>query len=270
MRLGIHNRSLSRDNLQEAFRLAAQAGVEGVEVAYCTSQEARQLRRWENHAQAVSALAQAGNLAVPSLNLACLCGAPSLIGSPDVIESSLELITSAILAAKAVGAPVVLVPFFGKNTIEVEKELNKAADALTRLIEPAEEAGVILGVESTLNFDRQLFLLDHLGHTANVRVYFDTGDALAHKFDVATGIRDLGGQRIVQVHLKDVRIVEGAPPDFDVALGEGNVDFRAVAQALAAIRFDGWGILETPPGDDALSSAKANLKYAREILAAAK
>jgi sugar phosphate isomerase/epimerase len=269
MRLGIQSRSLSRDDLQEALRLAGQAGAEGVEVTYCTSQEARQLRRWENHGEALSATARGSGLAVPSLNLTCLCGAASLIGSPDMIESSLELIASAISAAKAIGSPVVLVPFFGKNTIEVERELNRAAEALTRLVEPAEEAGVILGVESTLNFDQQLFLLDHLGHTANVRVCFDTGDALAHKFDAATGIRDLG-ERIVQVHLKDVRIVEGAPPDFDLALGEGNVDFRAVAQALAAIRFDGWVILETPPGSDSLASATGNLKYAREVLATAK
>lgn len=264
MRLGILNKSLSGDSLQAAFDLARQAGAEGVEIAYSTTQEARQLRRWEEHAQAVSAMVGDTGLAVPSLNLACLCGAPSLIGSSDVVESSLGLVRSAISAARAIGARVVVVPFFGKNAIEVERELGKAADALARLAEPAEEAGVILGVESTLNSNQQLFLLDHLGHTGNVRIYFDTGDSLAHKFDVATGIRDLGGERIVQVHLKDVRIAEGAPPDFDVALGQGDVDFRAVAQALAAVRFDGWGILETPPGADPLAGARANLKFARE------
>jgi sugar phosphate isomerase/epimerase len=266
MHLGIHSKSLSRDSIEEAFRLAAQTGAEGVEVAYSTTQEARPLRRWEEHARMVSALAQANGLSVPSLNLYCLCNAPSLIGTGEVIDSGVEFVTAAISAAGAMGAPVVILPFFGKNTIEVERELQKAGDALGRLVEPAEEAGVILGVESTLNFDQQRFLLDNLGHSDSVRICLDTGDALAHKFDAPTGIRELGGDHIVEVHLKDVRFSEGAPPDFNVALGEGNVDFRAVAQALNAVGFDGWAILETPPGLDPLAAAKANLQYAREVL----
>jgi sugar phosphate isomerase/epimerase len=266
MHLGIHSKSLSRGSIEEAIRLASQSGAEGVELVYSTTQEARPLRRWEEHARMVSALARKSGLAVPSLNLSCLCNAPSLIGTGEIIDSGVEFVTAAISAAQAMGAPVVLLPFFGKNTIEVERELQKAGDALGRLVEPAEQAGVILGVESTLNFDQQRFLLDHLGHSDSVRICLDTGDALAHKFDAPTGIRELGGDHIVEVHLKDVRVSEGAPPDFNVALGEGNVDFQAVAQALNAVGFDRWVILETPPGLDPLAAAKANLQYARETL----
>ena len=85
---------------------------------------------------------------------------------------------------------------------------------------------------------------------------------------MATAIRDLGREAIGQIHFRDVRISEGQPPDYNLALGEGNVDFRAVVQALRAIGYDGWIILETPPGADPLASASANLAFARDALKA--
>ncbi len=48
-------------------------------------------------------------------------------------------------------------------------------------------------------------------------------------FDVVEEIRWLGGARICEVHLKD-------NPHY---LGEGNIDFRAVVDALADVGFDG-------------------------------
>ena len=66
----------------------------------------------------------------------------------------------------------------------------------------------------------------------------------------------------------DVRLgEEGHPPDWDVALGQGDVDFAAVASALKAMGYDGWVILETPATDDPVAAAQANLDFARQLLA---
>ena len=54
------------------------------------------------------------------------------------------------------------------------------------------------------------------------------------------------GSLIRRVHLKDTRERRG-----DCRLGEGRVDFAACAQALAEIGYDGWLVLETPPGPPA-------------------
>ena len=65
--------------------------------------------------------------------------------------------------------------------------------------------------------------------------YYDVGNSTKNGFDVVEEIRWLGGARICEVHLKD-------NPHY---LGEGQIDFTAVIDALADIGFDGWAQLET-------------------------
>jgi sugar phosphate isomerase/epimerase len=267
LQLGITSTALGANGLAETFQRAAQTGAEGLELAYRTEKEAASLLKADYRRQLVG-LARSSGVAVTSLAIEALCQTASLIGSPEQIKEAKKLIRQAMDAASDANVKVVLVPFFGKNTIESEDELGRAANALLDLVEPAEGAGVIIGVESTMNFNQQRFLLDHLGNTSNIRIYQDTANALARKLDLPTGLRDLGAEAIVQVHFRDVRIEEGKPPDYGVALGQGNVDFRAVAQALRAIGYDGWVVLDTPPADDPVATGRKNLQFAQAVLAA--
>ena len=55
--------------------------------------------------------------------------------------------------------------------------------------------------------------------------------------------------RLVLVHLKDLRVKGKAPKDIDydndfVDLGEGVVDFPAVMKALKGVRYPGWLMIE--------------------------
>jgi len=267
MQLGVMSTSLAVSGLEEAFRQAAEVGADGLELAYKADNDTKALHR-EDHADTLIELSGAHGVAIAGLALVSLCRSPSLIGAGSYVRAATRTISQALLVAAEVGAEMVLVPFFGKNTIEIEQELQRAADALLEMVEYAEAAGVVIGVESTLNFNQQQFLLNHLGNTGDVKICFDTGYALARKLDVAGGIRDLGPGAIAQVHFRDVRIAEGRPPDFDVALGEGDVDFHAVVQALRAVRYDGWVVLETPSGNDPVAAGKRNLEFARDVLAA--
>lgn len=269
MRIGIPHLALGTDKPEEVFARAARAGAEGVEFQYPTAAAAAALDR-SDHAHRLAALAAETGLAVPSLSLGCLRAEPALIGRPDAVQRWQRVISGALTAAAEAGAKVLDLPFFGKNAIETEEEFTRAADALMALVDSAAEAGVVLGIESTLPFHQQEYLLGHLGNTGDVKVYYNTAVALARKFDVATGIRQLGLAAIVQVRFSDVRIADSAPPDYDVPLGGGNVDFRATAQALRAVGYDGWIIVE-PPGDeqalaDPVGSAQAAVEFARRTL----
>ena len=260
--------SLGTSQVDESLRLAAQVGAEGLEVCVQTDKQVHELARKGYPAKLADMASQAG-LAIPSICLSLLCRSTSLIGTAEQMESGKKKVVTALNAAAEAGVRVVLVPFFGHNAIELEDELRRAAEALLDLAEPAEQAGVTIGVESTLNFDQQDYLLNQLGHTEAVRMYVDTANTMARKLDFATGIRQLGAAGIAQVHFKDVRLAEGRPPDYDVPLGSGDVDFQAALRAMRAIGYDGWVVLETPPGHDPAASAKANLAFARAQLAAA-
>ena len=262
MRVGIVHPALGTGDLQEAFALAAEAGAEGIEVCYASAAIATVLGRPE-HAQQLAEAAGRTGVAIPSLHLGCFRAEPALIGRQEVIESAQQVLLRALGTASEAGAEMVTVPFFGKNAIELEEELDRAADALLDMVDHAEEAGVVIAVESTLPFHQEQFLLNHLGNTGDARVCCNTGVALSRKLDLATGIRGLAAEAIAFVRFRDVRIAEGAPPDFNVPLGEGHVDFGAVVQAIHAVGYDGWVIVEPPPIDD---GPEAGVRAAREAI----
>jgi len=267
MRIGIVHPALGVDQLGEVFSRAAAAGAEGVEVHYASPATATVLGSIE-HARELRQAAEAASVSIVSLSLGCLCGRPALIGRPEVIESGQSVVLKAMGCAAEAGAEMVTVPFFGKNAIEIESELNRAADALLDLADHAEQAGVVLAVESTLAIHQCEYLLGYVGNTGDVKIACNTGVALRRKLDIATGIRQLGAAAIALVRFRDVRITEGAPPDFNVPLGGGNVDFSATAQALRAVGYDGW-VLADPPvvaEADPVDAARAALDFTRRAL----
>lgn len=269
MRIGIVHPALGVEELGEVFARAAKAGAEGVEIDYASTALATALSQ-DEHARELAAAAKESGLAPAALRLTCLRDQPALIGRPEMIEDTQDLLLRALGCASEAGAEMVVVPFFGKNTIELESEFDRAADALLEMVEHAEQAGVVLAVESTLPFTQQEYLLTRLGNTGDVKVSCNTAVALSRKFDVATGLRQLGAGAIALVRFKDVRMAENEPPDFDVPLGEGNVDFRAVAQALHAVGYDQWVVVDPPVTGQTLqkplAAAKEAITFAREIL----
>jgi len=266
MRFGIMQSALDTADLARSFQLARQAGGEGIEIT-CDRNEDLATLLGKEGPDLITGLKKKHKLEVPSIGLGILRRDESLFGPPATVTQARNIISKAIAVAVEVEAKIVLVPFFGKATIEFEEEFGRVLDALGDPAEEAEAAGVTLGIESTLNVNQQRHMLDHLGAYSSVKVYYDTGNTLSRKWDPATYLRDLGRDGICQTHFKDVRLSEeGDPPDWNVALGAGHVDFPAVANALAAMGFDGWIILETPPTDDPVAAAKANLQFARDLI----
>ena len=267
MRIGITQKGLPAQDLPEAFGQAAQLGSEGIEIDYPSAGMAAAIAR-PRHAEQLKAAAEASGVAVASLCLTFLRNEPALIGRPETIERNVDFIIRALGCAAEAGAAMVTLPFFGKNTIEVEDELSRATGALMDLVEHAEEAGVVLVVESTLPFHRQDFLLAQLGKTGNVKVCCNTAVAAARKLDAPTDLRKLGVNDLAMVRFKDVKIVEGAQPDYAVPLGAGNVDFGAVVQALRALGYDGWAMVDPPSVGDkpSLGAAQTAIEFVANLL----
>jgi len=269
MRVGIVHPALGTEDLSQAFAAAAEAGAEGIEVHYASATIATVLGRPE-HSRQLRELAESSGVAGVSLCLDCFRAEPALIGRREIVDSAQQVLLRALGAAAEAGVEMITVPFFGKNTIELESELTRAADALLDMVDHAEETGVVLAVESTLASHQVQFLLDHLGNTGDVRICCNTGVALSRKFDAVTGIRQLPADAIAFVRLQDVRITEGAPPDFNVPLGTGDVDFPAIVQAIRAVGFDGWVVVDPPRdagGAETPSGiARQTVRFARDLL----
>lgn len=164
-----------------------------------------------------------------------------------------------IEATGDLGAKVMLMAFFGKGNLRKGSELKKKEvdTVVARLKEAApkaKECGVIMGIESTLSGKHNMEILDRVNHDS-VQCYYDIGNSTRNGFDVPAEIRSLG-DRICQIHFKD----HGGWLDSKVKLGP-------VAEAISAIKYKGWIVLETGrPTGKLVPDFQKNAEIARKAL----
>jgi sugar phosphate isomerase/epimerase len=165
-----------------------------------------------------------------------------------------------IEAAQDLGGKVILVAFFGKGDLRKGKELktgevDAVVERLKEVAPKAEKAGVILGLENTLSGAQNLAILERVKSDA-VRIYYDVGNSTDNGYDVPAEIRALR-DRICQFHFKDGGHY----------LGEGKVAMPPVAEAIHAIDYKGWIVLETSiPSKDRDADFKKNADFVRKLI----
>jgi inosose dehydratase len=94
-----------------------------------------------------------------------------------------------------------------------------------------------------------------------VKLELDTAHLAQGGGDPAAAIRKYG-KRILFLHLKDVKASPAKGGYQFTELGEGRIDFTAVFEALRAIHFRGWGIIELDgerPGVDRTPKESAEM-----------
>jgi sugar phosphate isomerase/epimerase len=232
------------------FSQAKRIGFAGVEVVL--SRQApdrleRLLRARRDH-----------GLAVPSLVLGEHSDLGGIADNDGAVAArARDDVERAIAWALELEAKAILVPFFGRAELRDEGDLERAAIAFRRLCELAGERGVTLCYEGTLSAERIRALADRIGSQA-FGCYFDLANVVARGMDTATELRVLGGI-VRRLHFKDSRVGTGDCPP-----GLGCVDFLESARALDDIGYDGWVVLETPPGPAELVAR--DLAFARSVL----
>ena len=176
-------------------------------------------------------------------------------------------LTQSIDAAAALGAKVILMAFFGRGDLLVGKggtrgprELNrKAVDAVVARLKAAagraKAKGITLGIESWLSGKQSLEVLDAVGHKS-VRIYYDIANSTLAGYDVPAEIRMLK-DRICQFHFKDGK------GSFD----SGNPKMGPIVEAIKAIGYRGWIVLERSFGKDREGYFRGNAQFVRKAFA---
>jgi L-ribulose-5-phosphate 3-epimerase len=166
-------------------------------------------------------------------------------------------IADGIPVTKKLGAKVMLLPFFGKGSLQTREERDYVGDVLRDVGPLAEKAGVILGLENTISAEDNVRIMDRAA-SKTVLVYYDIGNSTNNGFDAPREIEWLGRKRICQMHFKD-------NPAY---LGEGKIDMAAVVRAVSRIGFQGFANLETvSPSKSVEADMKRNLAYIRKMIA---
>jgi sugar phosphate isomerase/epimerase len=263
-KIGIRTGSLQLD-LPQALETAGRLGYDGLEVI---TRDPVQLRGWLNEggpggAAQVRAMAERAKTQVSSFSLAIYRAVNFAQEDEAKRREGVELVSAALRACRnvgGVGGVAVLLPHFDQERLDVSgEEEERFAEGLRRVAPVAEETGVAIAIETSCSAAQLLRIVDAVG-SPKVGVYQDLANAVIYGQDPAATVRALG-PRIVMLHVKDT------PGKGQAPLGEGVVDWAACRAAVREIGYDGWFVLETPPGDDAVEAASRYLDFTRRWLA---
>jgi len=236
-----------------AFEVAKQIGLDGVQVSLGTVANDMQLRKPDVQQRYRDAAKQAG-LQIASLAIGEMNNVPYK-SDPRTVE----WVSDSIDVCKSLGLRVVLLAFFNNGDLRDDKPgVDEVVKRLKAVAPKAQKAGVILGIESWLNAEQHLDILNRVGSKA-VQVYYDCCNSNLRGYDIYQEIRQLGRKRICEFHFKE----NGA------LLGHGKVDYKKVRAAMDDIGYRGWVQIEgaVPPGAKMLESYQANCEFVRELLA---
>ena len=143
----------------------------------------------------------------------------------DCIETMVQLEVKVAFLPLGVRDDLVLHPERRPTVIERLKEVGKMAS----------DAGVVVGVETALDAQGEVQLLEDIGSPA-VRSYFNFANALQKGRDLIEQLTTLGKERICQIHCTDE---DGVWLEHNQRL-----DLQAVKQTLDQMGWSGWLVME--------------------------
>jgi L-ribulose-5-phosphate 3-epimerase len=233
---------------------AKQAGLDGVEVREGTTADQLGISSPETLKRYQEQMKQTG-LPITSIMMGLFNQCP--LATDPRAESWMK---QGIDAAKELKAQNILLAFFGKGDlleggVLKEAEFKAAAERIKAVAPLAKAAGVTLAIESFLNADQLLRMLDLINHES-VGIYYDVyNTGKTKKYDSPAEIRKLKG-RIAQVHYKNgSQYLDADKPHFE-----------SVTAALQEIGYTGWITLETSsPSKNLVEDGKRNAAFVREL-----
>jgi L-ribulose-5-phosphate 3-epimerase len=211
-----------------ALKTARDIGLDGVQVSFGRPGEPHDLRRAEVREE-YQRLAGQQNVEIASLAMGILNEVPYAIAAETE-----QWVVDCVEVLPKLNVQVVLLAFFSNGDLNGKPELQQEVARRLKKVAPlAEKAGAILGIESWLSAEDHIRILDAVGSPA-VQVYYDVANSLKMGYDIYREIRQLGRERICEIHCKENESL----------LGKGPVDFVKVKQAVDEIGYRGWLIIE--------------------------
>ena len=167
-----------------------------------------------------------------------------------------KFLTRLLKSADTVGITRIVLPFVDASRIDNSEDAKIVCRVLQQALPLAEETGIELHLETSLDPTMFAALLDCMQHPL-VKVNYDIGNSASLGYSPAEEFAAYG-MRIGSVHIKD-RILGGGT----VPLGQGNADFEDVFARLKLIGYSGDFTMQIARGepDHEVSWAQQNLAF---------
>lgn len=256
MKKGISIWSFPAGSLLDSFKLAADAGFEGVEVAL--DENAGEITLQSTEKDLLAIRQQADDCGIQLYSVASGLYWSYFLNDEDeaVRSKAQDIVKKQLEVASVLGCQSILVipgcvnaEFAAPGKVmDYETCYNRSLESIQKVKEYAEGCKVEIGLENVWN----KFLLSPLEmrqfidtvDSPWVGAYLDIGNTLSNGYP-EHWIRALG-KRIKKVHFKDYRMEAGGLHGF-VDLLAGDVNYPAVTAELEKIGYDGWVTAEMIP-----------------------
>ena len=253
--IGACDWSIGKHSDVTVMELAARLGLDGVQVSLGRVENDMHLRQPEVQQAYLDAARQYGvdiaGIAIGELN--------SVPYKSD--ERTIAWVSDSINVAQALDCQVVLLAFFSDGDLKGDEAGQQEVIRRLKEVAPkAEDAGVILGIESWLDAEEHVRIMDAVG-SPNVKVYYDVANSNKMGYDIYEEIRWLGSERICEFHLKENGYL----------LGQGEVDFNLLREVIDEIGYTGWMQIEgaIPEGAEIVESYRHNVRFVNEVFGSA-
>jgi len=253
MKLSMHSICVERRySLLEAIRRAAELGYDGYEIDIGDFGNTGLGLHWpeeysDRHVAVAAEAARTAGIEISSLCLGVLWRFYPTSTDPAVRSQAIEIIRQSAAFATLAGAEVILLPVGQPDSLTPEQARDALVEVLKECAPEAEKAGVVCAVENVgqalARTPENLIEIVARVDSPACQVYYDVGNGAGQGADPAADIRTLG-DRIKMLHVKDFR---RAPDGREVAvIGDGVIDWPAIAQAAGDIDYAGYLTLEVP------------------------
>ncbi|MCM8536611.1 MAG: sugar phosphate isomerase/epimerase [Lentisphaeraceae bacterium] len=249
-KIGVCDWNIRSMGVPEAFSKTKEIGLDGIQLSYVPRHQDYDLRQ-KSVQQMYLQQAKKNNIEIASMAMGIFNKRPFSTDEDSAIwaDECLDIMLG-------MNQKLVLFAFFGKGDIKGKPELQKKViSRLKALMPKAEKHGLTIGLETWLNQEEHMRILDAVG-SESVKVYYDTANMEKMGYDIYKEIRWLGKKdAICQIHMKENGFL----------LGQGKVDFPRVKEALADINYQDWLVMESAIKGDMIVSYKHNAQYLRTL-----
>ena len=185
---------------------------------------------------------------------------------PDVANRFMakQIVFQAIHACKVLDIRTILIPVTNPLALPPDEAAQRWTYETRAVASQAAAMGIHIGLENVgrshiVTGEHMRELIEAVDNPY-VGAYFDVGNAQMLGSNSVADIHCLG-DRILQVHIKDPR--KDRTPCY---VGEGDIDLEGCLRALAEVGYKGPLVFETPPMEDAVSTAERNLRTLKSLV----
>jgi sugar phosphate isomerase/epimerase len=249
-----------------AITRAKQCGCDGVETDMGSlgkkASFTNQFQSDPNFAQKYLATCRDNGIEISSIAMSGFYAQPFAARPIDWIEQPAKdtIATMKMLNVKRAFLPLGV----GGDLIKNPENRPTIVDRLKRIGAMAQEAGVIIGIETALDSSGNAKLLEDVGSDA-IRIYFNFQNPLAQGRDLCEELKILGKDRICQIHCTN--------GDEFWLQDDPAIDMPKVKRTLDEMGWSGWLVIERSRKKDrprdVVGNFSANAKFLKSIFQAA-